>query len=176
MREKITVKKVSNYTVLDNGFIDNRNLSFKARGILATLLRLPPDWDYNAAGITMLATDGRDSVNAGLRELEANGYLERRKIQGKGGKFEGYEYIIYEVSRFDAPFTEKPFTGNPDTGKPFTGKPDTGNPQQISTNKPRIEGANRAPHSCPAIFSANSTLSKANPQALSKTPSTVTFS
>lgn len=64
---------------------DRDRLSFKARGILGYLLSLPEDWETNARRVVAQGGkpghrgDGRDSVRAGLNELEDAGYLIRHR-------------------------------------------------------------------------------------------------
>ena len=65
------------------------NLSMKAKGIAAILLA-SGSWakeeDVTTDDLIALSTDGRDSVLAGLRELEAAGYLTRSRRTGEGGR------------------------------------------------------------------------------------------
>lgn len=71
--------------------IQDPRLSFKATGILAFLLSLPDAWRTNAERLSGVknklgkAKEGRESMQAGLRELEEAGYLIRRKYQDSRG-------------------------------------------------------------------------------------------
>lgn len=57
------VKKTSNYTVMSNHHLQNRNLSLKAKGLLSLMLSLPEGWDYTLNGLTViLHKDGIDNV------------------------------------------------------------------------------------------------------------------
>lgn len=64
---------------MSNHHLHNRNLSFKAKGLLSFMLSLPEDWNYTERGLCQFAKDGRDSIRAALSELEAEGYFERRQ-------------------------------------------------------------------------------------------------
>ena len=91
-------------------------MSLKAKGLLSLMLSLPDNWDYSAAGLVTLSKDGKDSVNAALKELEQFGYLKRTQAFNENGTFGGYDYEIYEQPtsvNFENPSTEKPFTENP---------------------------------------------------------------
>ena len=138
----IRVIKDNNYTVMSNFHLRDKRLSNKAIGLMCKMLSLPDGWDYTVNGLSAICKDGRDSISAQLKELEANGYLRREQIRAQG-KFGEIEYILTEK-----PFTEKPITENPQrtnesTGvdkdsnaeKPFTEKPITENPIQLNTNK-----------------------------------------
>src|SRR5678816_4105959 len=64
-------------------------LSMKAKGLAAILLA-SGSWakeeDVTTDELIGLATDGRDSILAGLRELEQAGYLTRARRTGEGGR------------------------------------------------------------------------------------------
>lgn len=140
------VHKNDNYTVLSNYHFKERGMSLKAKGLLSLMLSLPEGWDYSAAGLVTLSKDGKDSVNAALKELEKFGYLRRTQAIGEGGKFSGYNYEIYEQPSDTAkaaaaekaataqPKAENPSTGEPFAEKPSTEKPTTENPPQLNTD------------------------------------------
>ena len=119
------VHKNENYTVLSNYHFKEKGLSLKAKGLLSLMLSLPDNWDYSAAGLVTLSKDGKDSVNAALKELEKFGYLRRTQAFAEDGKFSGYDYEIFE----------QPLAEKPSTAQPLSEKPSTGNPQQLNKNK-----------------------------------------
>ena len=108
----IRINKDKNYTVMSNVHLQDKRLSFKAKGMLSVMLSLPPEWDYSIAGLSTLSTDKKDSVMTILGELEQYGYLVRTRLTDKG-KFAGWQYDIFEK-----PNTEKPNTEKPNTEKP----------------------------------------------------------
>ena len=105
---KIIVKKERNFTTIDNNIFRNKNLSLKARGLLATMLSLPEDWDYTVNGLCAILKDGKTSIQSALKELEENRYLVRTQTKDRNGKFSSASYFLYEI-----PLTENPSTGNP---------------------------------------------------------------
>ncbi|NEZ47833.1 hypothetical protein FDF74_11635 [Clostridium niameyense] len=121
-------KKERNYTVLDNTFIKDKNLSAKAKGIMCYLLHLPEDWEIYMFEIQRNFRDGKDSIRSGVRELEKNGYLKKERLHDDKGKFNGYHYEIIENPSF------QPFMENPKTEKPYTDYPKTENPPLLNTN------------------------------------------
>lgn len=148
------VHKNENYTVLSNYHFREKGMSLKAKGLLSLMLSLPESWDYSAAGLVTLSKDGKDSVNAALKELEKFGYLRRTQAISEDGKFSGYNYEIYEqpsdaakaaaeekataaAAKAAKPTTEKPFAENPSTGKPTTE-----NPPQLNTDLSNTEKSN----------------------------------
>lgn len=133
------VHKNENYTVLSNYHFRERKMSLKAKGLLSLMLSLPEKWDYSAAGLVTLSKDGKDSVNAALKELEKFGYLRRTQAIDANGKFSGYNYEIFEhpievAAQEETPKAENPTTGEPFAENPSTGKPTTENPPQLNIN------------------------------------------
>ena len=63
-------------------------LSLKAIGLFSIILSLPPEWDFSIAGLAAITKDGITTVRAALNELEANGYLTRKRVRGEDGKLE----------------------------------------------------------------------------------------
>lgn len=105
------------YTVVDNRVLRDKSLSFKATGLLAFLLSLPDEWQPNSRHLAGIKTDGRDSVQAGLRELEAAGYLRRSRHRVAGGTFD-WIIEVYESPQPGFPATVKPATAEPATENP----------------------------------------------------------
>lgn len=132
------VHKNENYTVLSNYHFKEKGMSLKAKGLLSLMLSLPEKWDYSAAGLVTLSKDGKDSVNAALKELEKFGYLRRTQAYDSAGKFRGYNYEIFEqplTLEAEKPTTDKPFTENPSTEKPTTENPPQLNKKDLNTKK-----------------------------------------
>jgi len=67
--------------------LQDKRISFRARGILGYLLSLPDGWEASAERIAHETTEGRDAVATALKELEQVGYLARRKYQAATGKW-----------------------------------------------------------------------------------------
>lgn len=44
------IEKNKNYTVMSNHHSRDKNLSYKAKGLLSFMLSLPEDWDYSMNG------------------------------------------------------------------------------------------------------------------------------
>lgn len=88
--------KKNNYTVIDNHVFRNKNISFKAKGLLCQMLSLPDNWEYSLEGLVTLSSDGISSVRSALKELENQMYFKRRRLY-KDGKVAGVEYIVSET-------------------------------------------------------------------------------
>lgn len=121
----IRVNKTKDYTVMANYHFRDKNLSLKAKGLLSMMLSLPDGWGYSVEGLVKLSTDGRDSINATLQELEKHGYLKRGRVRDANGKLGQAVYDIFE----------RPITGFPTLEKPTQGKPTQENPTLLNTNR-----------------------------------------
>lgn len=124
----IRVEKNRNYTVLHNEFLRNRELSLKAKGLLALCLSLPDDWNYNIRGLVSLCKESLTSVRSSLKELEEFGYVVITKKQDAKGRFT-YDYTIYEC-----PVTENPILDNQDMGSQATETNNLLNTKELITN------------------------------------------
>lgn len=98
MSSVIRVVKNCNYTTLSNYHFRDKRLSWKAKGLLSTMLSLPDDWNYTIEGLASLSDDGIKATNSGLTELEKYGYLVRKQLRDNNGHFITMEYTIFEKS------------------------------------------------------------------------------
>ena len=89
------IEKSKNYTVMSNYHLRDKNLSYKAKGLLSFMLSLPDDWDYSINGLVAISKEGVKAIRNILQELQRYGYLVIEKKQNEIGQFE-YEYLIYE--------------------------------------------------------------------------------
>ena len=71
----IRVEKVTNYTKIDNNYLEDKNISLKAKGLLTLMLSLPGDWRFNIKGLCLLCKESKLAVTNALKELEENRYL-----------------------------------------------------------------------------------------------------
>lgn len=127
---KVTVKKEQNYTIISNDIFKDTRLSFKAKGLLTTMLSCPPNWNYTIEGLSKISKDGKASIRSALAELEEFGYLERKQLRDEKGSFTDLEYVVYE----------KPKTKNPISENPTTDNPISENRTQLNTNKLNTNG------------------------------------
>lgn len=134
----IRTKKDKNFVTVHKQIFEDPHLSFKAKGIAIYLLGKPDDWSANVKDLIKQSTDGRDAVYAGLKELEEQGYLIKKKVRNEAGHITGYDYVLYEIKTAEKPHTENPemvAKSTPLPEKPFTGKPFPDNPPIINNNK-----------------------------------------
>ena len=121
-------KRNTPFVQIDKRPLQNKKLSWKAKGILAYILSLPDNWQLYLNELKEHATDGRDSTSSGFKELIEAGYIVKSRIR-KAGQFKGFDYTVS-----DSPQTASPKTENPKTVNPKTVNPKTENPQLIIKN------------------------------------------
>ena len=131
------IEKTRDYTVMSNHHLRNTNLSLKAKGLLSLMLSLPENWDYTTKGLARICKDGVDSICAGVRELEEQGYVIRERVRNPNGQLGAIEYTILEQPR---PLErEKPERENPIQVKPMLDAPIQENPTQLNTKEQNKE-------------------------------------
>ena len=87
--------KITNYTKIDNKYLEDKNISLKAKGLLTLMLSLPDSWKFNIKGLCLLCKESRDAVRNAIKELKENHYVEIERTNNEMGIFV-YEYFIYE--------------------------------------------------------------------------------
>lgn len=97
LNEVIRIKKSpSTFVVMDKGFLENPNLSFKAKGILAYLLSKPDNWKVVVGDLFNHSTDGKTAIYSALKELKEQGYYVKIPVRNEKGYFVRWESTIYE--------------------------------------------------------------------------------
>ena len=115
----VRVKKdPGNFFLMAKEPIEDPNLSWKAKGLLAYLMSKPTDWQIWTKDLVKRSTDGRDAVLSGLQELKANHYASRTQPRRKNGTLGPVEYTVYESPQTDYPLTVEPLTVEPLTDNP----------------------------------------------------------
>lgn len=113
-------EKNKDYVVMSNVFLQRKDLSIKAKGLLAYMLSLPDDWKFTVGGLTSQLKECKSAVSAMLNELEHNGYLQRHYTRTPDGKISEAVYEIFE----------EPVSKNPTLDKPTLEKPTLELPSQ----------------------------------------------
>ena len=104
------VEKNREFVVMSNKFLREKEMSLKAKGLLALCLALPDDWNYSLNGLCAICKESQTSIRSALKELETFHYLKRNRQQNEKGHFI-YEYVIYELPYIENQHTVKQHTG-----------------------------------------------------------------
>ena len=77
------------FTFVENTIFFDHGLSAKAKGIYCQIRSLEnnPEWVFTIKGFASLVRDGVDAVTAGIKELEASGYIIRARKRSVNGRF-----------------------------------------------------------------------------------------
>lgn len=92
----VRVAKNSNYVVMNRTALNDKRLSWKAKGIMAYLLSMPDDWVFYMEELQSHSTDGKASFQSGFKELKDCGYVERRPVR-EGQRIKEWETIVHEI-------------------------------------------------------------------------------
>lgn len=98
-----TVKEC-NYTIIDNDYLKDKNLSFGAIGLMTLLLSFKDDTKFNLKLISMVSGKSIKVVTKYLNELKKNNYVNVKRYTTKDGYY--YDYFIYESKTFSPNFKD----------------------------------------------------------------------
>ena len=90
---KFKIETLNGYQIMPTEFLRDKELSLKAKGLLATCYSLPNEWDYSMRGLCTITNTGITAIRNIIAELELKGYLIRRQTKNLKGKYE-YEYYV----------------------------------------------------------------------------------
>jgi len=104
-----------NFTVLPNVALQDRRLSYTARGLLVDLLSRPDGWREDSRIMADTSVQGRTAVAKALRELIAAGYYRVVRSQGPGGRWFSVIHV-YDTPQQAAPTADTQGLGGPRSG------------------------------------------------------------
>lgn len=93
-------KLSGNFTQIPNDLIRNKELSWKEKSVLITMLSLSPECETTKKTVMAMCGLKRDAATNALNALEKAGYCHKRKDRKKG-KF-SCEYDFYNVPTFES--------------------------------------------------------------------------
>jgi len=102
----IRVAHKKGYTVISDAALRDKELSFRATGVLAYLLSLPDGTEISGVRLVDAKQEGRDAVYTAMKELETAGYVTRQKRQDSTGHW----FTTCTVSELP-PEKQPPITG-----------------------------------------------------------------
>lgn len=75
------IVRSDSFVTIANTFLKDKNLSNKAKGVLAMILALPPTWDFSIKGMVAITKDGEASLRAAINEMKDNGYCAMKPVR-----------------------------------------------------------------------------------------------
>ena len=119
------IKHESNFTDLANEMLNDKAISFKARGLLSFMLSMPNEWRFYRSEIKKHSNqDGGTAIGNAIKELIQAGYLTCKQLKDEQGKWQESEWEVRENPN-----------KKPQQGKPSAGKPSAGNKPLLNTNR-----------------------------------------
>lgn len=88
-------QKTSNFTTVNNYFINDINLKPDGKGFLLFMLSKPDDWKFNYTNFKRSLGIGEKAIRSILKKLEEFKYLKRERIRDENGQYE-WNYFVYE--------------------------------------------------------------------------------
>lgn len=106
---RISKDKSNPYVIINKQFLQDKRLSWKAKGIMAYLLSLPDDWQIYEEELSDHSDDGIKALKSGIKELLDLGYMQRTKTRNKQGRYSGWQYDVHETAP-TIPFSDVGFS------------------------------------------------------------------
>jgi hypothetical protein len=136
---QIVKAKYDKWTSVPNSMIQDKDLSWKAKGLLCYLLSLPDDWVIHKTELCNHSKDGRDATISGFDELDDAGYVLSVEIRNELGHFQGFNYIVYASKQVNQlPIPENPKSVNPISEKPEIQRKHSTN-ETLNSDQPEIQ-------------------------------------
>ena len=105
--------------------LNDKAISFKARGLLSFMLSMPNEWRFYRSEIKKHSNqDGGTAIGNAIKELIQAGYLTCKQLKDEQGKWQESEWEVRETPN-----------KIPQQGKPSAGKPSAGNKPLLNTNR-----------------------------------------
>ena len=86
----------ANKLTLREVYLFDNYLSFRSKGLLGMLYMFDQDLDFTIGSIADISTDTCGSVKTSFKELETLGYISRKMLRDKSGRFVTMEYTIHD--------------------------------------------------------------------------------
>ncbi|MET8630422.1 hypothetical protein ABZW30_43100 [Kitasatospora sp. NPDC004669] len=103
------------FTVLPNTVLQDRRLSYTARGLLADLLSRPDGWREDGRHMADTSPQGRGAIRKALKELTEAGYYRVEIIRMPDGTVRS-EAHVFDTSQVVIPGVPRPGSGEATTG------------------------------------------------------------
>lgn len=96
-----------NYFASLRCWMQDSRLSLKARGLLALMLSMPPEWEFTQADLVKRMPDGKAALRAAMKECVKYGYLIRQpQKRGESGKFSDAVCNVYDSPQIEEPLSD----------------------------------------------------------------------
>jgi hypothetical protein len=124
--------KENPYVMLNKSALEDKNLSWGAKGLWAYLMSRPDNWTVSVTHLASIYDHrgGKErAIYALLNELIEHGYCERVQLHNEKGEFGKIEYVITELKK------SLPHRGCADAGEPHAVTCRTNNKGSLISNE-----------------------------------------
>ena len=125
----------SNFRMIPHAISQSKELSFRDKGILLTLLSYPDDWIFHLDFISKEYGVGKDALKTSFRELVKRGYLRHVKVTGAHQRIVKYVWQVTNVPTDFVSINEHVVADSPPAVPPVTGFPASG--ESATTDRDR---------------------------------------
>lgn len=144
--KNIFKNKRDNFTIINNYFLKDKNLTFKAKGLLAYIMSLPDDWSISVNDLKTRSVDGKDSVSSGMKELIKHRYCIRNIERNPDGTIIRHYYIVFDEPQGIDQESENPIVEvEQESDLQLHEKPLVDNPPILNTNNIQNTNKNKYP-------------------------------
>jgi len=146
-------RPTAGFLIVQNAVVRDRRLSYRARGVLLTILSFPDYWSTSSEALAAMAPDtrgnGKAALNAAKRELIDAGYMIVERNQNALGQWSTITtvYDVPQLSTDDPTDCPQPKADYPTPAlAPVKKEPELNNPVReqalnVSNRKPRVCGS-----------------------------------
>lgn len=113
------------FTQIPNEWLRDNTLSLRARGLLALLMSHKAGYSVTHKSLAATNPEGLTAIQGAVIELRAAGYLEVRKERGRGGRIDGWTWILCDPAQKKS--RSLPELDLPDLDNPALAQPDVDN-------------------------------------------------
>ena len=133
------------FTIVPNAILQDRRLSYTARGLLTDLLSRPDGWREDGRRMAETSPQGRIAITKALRELTAFGYYRVIRLRRPDGTFVSEAHVYDTPQPTSTPDARQPGPGHPATGcRGINPVKDVGKPPSLPAQRSRPGTPKRA--------------------------------
>lgn len=115
-------KQRGEFSIVPKSAVNDKSLSWEARGMLLYLLEKPDDWQIRFLDLVRQSPAQSDKNRRILNELESAGYVRRRRFNKPDGTF-AWESDVFETPQTVEDAPDQPCAGLPHMAEPYAGLP-----------------------------------------------------
>lgn len=94
-------RKEGNFVMIYKDPFKDNDLSLKAKGLIATVMAFPPNWDFSIGGLAGMLKEGKSAIYSAIDELISCGYCKRDYLYDNGKRV-GVNYSFADYRKFNA--------------------------------------------------------------------------